>query len=250
MTSIPSLAILGFGAFGRFMSAHLRSHFTLCVCDVADRIIEARMVDTQLSSLGDAAKADIVVLAIPVQRMEPLLRQLAPLLAKRNTLVLDVASVKVKSIALMRDLLPPETEIIGTHPLFGPQSGKNGIEGFPIAFCPVRASQERIACVRSFLADTLKLKVLDVTPEEHDRQMAYVQGLTHLVSRAAAALELPRTDLATLAYRRFAEMSESLAGDSWELFRTIENENPFAAEVRRQFAAQIAELESRLKAGE
>lgn len=245
-----SISIIGFGAFGRFMASHLSTHFTLSMHDVVDLASESKTLGVQAVTLADSAQADIIVLAVPVQRLEPLLKQLAPLLAKRNTLVLDVASVKVKPIALMRDLLPPETEIIGTHPLFGPQSGKNGIEGLPIALCPVRASKERIACVRSFLADTLKLKVLDVTPEEHDRQMAYVQGLTHLVSRAAAALELPRTELATLAYRRFAEMSESLAGDSWELFRTIENENPFAAEVRRQFAAQIAELESRLKAGE
>ncbi|MBX3380304.1 MAG: prephenate dehydrogenase [Phycisphaeraceae bacterium] len=242
-----SLSIFGFGAFGRFASSHLHTHFDMVTCDAMDRTAEAASANVTYTSLSDAAHADIIVLAIPVQRMEPLLRQLAPLLAKRTPLVIDVASVKVKPIALMRDLLPPETEIIGTHPLFGPQSGKNGIEGLPIAFCPVRASQERIACVRSFLGDTLKLRVLDVSPEEHDRQMAYVQGLTHLVARASAALNLPRTELATLAYRRFAEMSESLTGDSWELFKTIENENPFAAEVRRRFAENIAEIEKQLR---
>lgn len=241
-----NLSVLGFGAFGRFMASHVRSHFEVRACDVIDCSASANETSVQAVSLDDAARADVLVLAVPVQRMEQLLRELAPLLAGRSTLVIDVASVKVKPIALMRDLLPPETEIIGTHPLFGPQSGKNGIEGLPITFCPVRASEERIACVRDFLASTLKLRVLDVSPEEHDRQMAYVQGLTHLVARAAAALELPQTDLATVAYRRFAEMSESLAGDSWELFKTIENENPFAAEVRRRFAENIAEIERRL----
>jgi len=243
-------SVIGFGAFGRFMCSHLRAHSEVLACDAVDRTAEAASTNVKCTSLSEAAVADIVVLAIPVQRMEQLIKQLAPLLAMRSSLVIDVASVKVKPIALMRDLLPPETEIIGTHPLFGPQSGKNGIEGLPIAFCPVRVSEERIACVRSFLSETLKLRVLDVSPEEHDRQMAYVQGLTHLVSRAAAALELPKTELATVAYRRFAEMSESLAGDSWELFKTIENENPFAAEVRAQFAKHLADLESKLKAGE
>ncbi|MGH7243499.1 MAG: prephenate dehydrogenase/arogenate dehydrogenase family protein [Phycisphaerales bacterium] len=244
-----SLSILGFGAFGRFMTSHLRSHFDVRVCDSVDRDSDARVAGVLSTTLADAAIADVIVLAVPVQQLQGLLQQLAPLLAARPSpaLVVDVASVKVKPIAFMRDLLPPETEIIGTHPLFGPQSGKHGIEGLPIAFCPVRASDERIACVRSFLSQTLKLKVLDVTPEEHDRQMAYVQGLTHLVSRAAAALDLPRTELETVAYKRFAEMSESLAGDSWELFKTIENENPFAAEVRSQFARHLAELELKLR---
>ncbi|MBL8885092.1 MAG: prephenate dehydrogenase [Phycisphaerales bacterium] len=242
-----SISLFGFGAFGRFMCAHVRSHFEVRVSDVLDRTSEAREAGVPFIPLAEAANADMLAIAVPVQRMEQLLRQLAPLLAKRSSLVIDVASVKVKPIALMRDLLPPETEIIGTHPLFGPQSGKNGIEGLPIAFCPVRASEERIACVRSFLSDTLKLRVLDVSPEEHDRQMAYVQGLTHLVSRAAAALELPRTELATIAYKRFAEMSESLAGDSWELFKTIENENPFASAVRAEFVRHLTELENKLR---
>jgi len=249
LSNLNSISLFGFGAFGRFMCAHVRSHFEVRVCDVVDRTSEAREAGVPFIPLAEAANADMLVICVPVQRMEHLLRQLAPLLAKRSTLVIDVASVKVKPIALMRDLLPPETEIIGTHPLFGPQSGRNGIEGLPIAFCPVRASEERIARVRSFLSETLKLRVLDVSPEEHDRQMAYVQGLTHLVSRAAAALDLPKTELATVAYRRFAEMSESLAGDSWELFKTIENENPYAAEVRAQFAKQIADLEAKLSAG-
>lgn len=247
-----SSLLIGLGSFGRFLISYLQPHFLFHACDRDVDRCSSHLVEGANSLPTDAACVDILILAVPAQHMEGLLRQLAPLLTSRSTpaLVIDVASVKVKPIALMRDLLPPETEIIGTHPLFGPQSGKNGIEGLPIAFCPVRASEERIACVRSFLSQTLKLKVLDVSPEEHDRQMAYVQGLTHLVSRAAAALELPKTELATVAYRRFAEMSESLAGDSWELFKTIENENPFASEVRNQFMKHLNELEQKLKAGE
>lgn len=229
------------------MCSHLRTHFDVRICDSVDRTSEAREANVKATSLADAAQADIIVIAVPVQRLRELLTELAPHLAKRPSLVIDVASVKAKPIALMRDLLPPQIEIIGTHPLFGPQSGRNGIAGLPIAFCPVRASDERIACVRNFLSQTLQLRVLDVTPEEHDKQMAYVQGLTHLVSRAAAALELPKTELATVAYKRFAEMSESLAGDSWELFKTIENENPFAAEVRAEFVRRLNELEKKLK---
>lgn len=164
----------------------------------------------------------------------------------KPALVIDVASVKVRPIQLMRDLLPPETEIIGTHPLFGPQSGKDGIAGLPIAFCPVRASAERIECVRKFLAETLALQVFEISPEEHDRQMAYVQGLTHLISRAVGEMELPRTELATAAYRRFLDMRSNLANDSWDLFVTIERENPFAPEVRKMLRAKLEELERRL----
>lgn len=226
----------------------MRSRFTTRVSDAVNRAAEAREFGIPFVSLADAATADVLVVAVPVQRMRSLLEQLSPLLAERTSpaFVIDVASVKVKPIQLMRDLLPPETEIIGTHPLFGPQSGKDGIAGLPIAFCPVRASAERIACVRDFLAQTLGLKVFEISPEEHDRQMAYVQGLTHLISRAVGEMELPRTELATAAYRRFLDMRSNLANDSWDLFVTIERENPFAAEVRKMLRAKLEELERRL----
>ncbi|MFO0786201.1 MAG: prephenate dehydrogenase [Phycisphaerales bacterium] len=213
--------------------------------------VEALPPGVEVEDLNKAAGSDILVLAVPVQRMEALLKQLAPLLAMRKTpaLVLDVASVKARPVALMRDLLPPQTEIIGTHPLFGPQSGKDGIAGFPIALCPVRVGPESLTCVRSFLSGKLGLKVIDVDPEEHDRLMAYVQGLTHLISRAVGEMPLPHTELATAAYRRFLDMRGNLAGDSWDLFVTIERENPFAPDVRRQLREKLEEIEQRLNSG-
>ena len=57
------------------------------------------------------------------------------LLLKPGTLVLDVGSVKVEPVAIMKELLPETVGIVGTHPLFGPQSAQNGIHGLQIAIC-------------------------------------------------------------------------------------------------------------------
>jgi prephenate dehydrogenase len=243
-----SLSIFGFGAFGQFMARHLSAHFDLSACDPKDHAALATGLGARWATLAEAAKSEVLILALPVQNFAPLLRELGPHLRARSPapLVLDVASVKLKPIESMMRLLPPETSIIGTHPLFGPQSGKNGVAGLPIALCRARASEEQFACVRRFLGETLGLKVLEVSPEAHDRQMAYVQGLTHLLSRALGELSLPETPLATGAYQRLLEMRSNLANDSWELFLTIERENPFAADARRLLAAKLAELEARL----
>lgn len=200
-------------------------------------------------SLAEAAKADAIVLAVPVQDMEALLVELAGLLRGRAgepPLVLDVASVKLRPIELMTRLLPASTPIIGTHPLFGPESGKHGIENLPLAFCPVRADAELVTRVRAFLADTLRLRVIDIGPDEHDRQMAYVQGLTHLISRAVGEMRLPETPLATAAYERFLAMRSNLRADSWDLFLTIERENPYAKAVRDDLRRTLEEIERRL----
>jgi prephenate dehydrogenase len=247
MSDVRSVSILGFGAFGRFMARHLAAHVAV---SAFDRDGDAQALDGVCRvPLAEAAAADAIVLAVPVQNMEGLLRELVPLLQGRGgepPLVVDVASVKLRPIELMTRLLPPNIPIIATHPLFGPESGKHGIENLPLAFCPVRADAELVASVRSFLADTLRLRVIDIAPDEHDRQMAYVQGLTHLISRAVGEMRLPETPLATAAYDRFLAMRSNLRADSWDLFVTIERENPYAKSVRDELRRTLDEIERRL----
>lgn len=233
------------------MATHLRDHAEVWAHDRAaigdfDGVVPV--------DLDRAAQADVIVLAVPVQSFDGVLEGLRPHLEERARagrglpLVVDVASVKVRAVERMVRGLPDAASIIATHPLFGPESGRDGIAGLPIAYCPVRASEERVASLRGFLAETLRLRVIETTPDEHDRQMAYVQGLTHLISRAVGEMELPQTPMATAAYRRFLDMRANLAKDSWDLFVTIERENPYAAAVRRELRATLESLEARLDA--
>lgn len=247
---MQTLSILGLGAFGQFAAKHLAPHFSLLAFDREDRSAAARDVGARWATLADAARADILVLAVPVQTLGSLLTDLSPLLAARPTppLVLDVASVKLKPLALLQAALPG-TPIVGLHPCFGPQSGKDGISNLPIALCNATAPAATLACVREFLAATLQLRVIEITPDEHDRQMAYVQGLTHLITRAIGELDLPDTPLATAAYQRFLSMRDNLRFDSWDLFLTIARENPYAAEVRHLFQAKLSDLDQRAKGG-
>lgn len=248
---LQQVSILGFGAFGRFMAKHLTPHVAV---SAFDREPKAQDVDgVRHVSLAEAATADAIVLAVPVQHMESLLLELAPYLNSRvasrageSPLVVDVASVKLRPVELMTRLLPPIVPIIATHPLFGPESGKHGIENLPLAFCPIRAEPELVTRVRSFLADTLRLRLIDITPDEHDRQMAYVQGLTHLISRAVGEMRLPETPLATAAYERFLAMRSNLRSDSWDLFVTIERENRYAKAVRDELRRTLDAIERRL----
>jgi prephenate dehydrogenase len=240
------LAIFGFGAFGRFMAAHLCAHFEVLVHDTIPIEQAAADLGVRAATLEQAASAPIVVLSVPAQSLEQLLLALRGRICP-DAMVLDVCSVKLKPLELMRRLLPPSCRIIGTHPLFGPQSGKDGIAGLPIALCPATDDLSAITNVRAFLSDTLQLRVVETSPDEHDRQMAYVQGLTHLLARALSELSLPETELRTVAYQRLLDMRANLHQDSDALFQTIEKENPYAAAARAALRNQLDLLEQRLK---
>ena len=129
----------------------------------------------------------------------------------------------------------------------GRTSGKAGIAGLRIAVCAVRGDRDARR-VAAFCRKALKLRVFLVTPEDHDREAAVVQGLTHLIARALLAMEPLPTRMTTASFDRLMEAVDMVRHDSPAVFRAIERDNPFAAEVRERFFA-LAD-EARGTAGE
>lgn len=240
---MKTLGIIGFGSFGQFIALHLKDYFDLYATNRSDKSKEAEELGVTYSSLIEIAQKDIVILCIPVQFLEDTLIKIKDLV-KANSLILDVSSVKVIPIELMKKHLPSKVEIIGTHPLFGPQSGKNGIKGLNCVLC--HDNSPNSAHIRHFLKSKLKLNVLERTAETHDKQMAYVQALTHFVGRAVNELDIPDVDQKTDAYQYLLNIKRNLGQDSWDLFKTIEEENPFAKQVRIQFMEELEKLHSQL----
>lgn len=237
---MKTLGILGFGAFGEFMAKHLKPYFSVTVYDPRDLSEIAKSIGVNFGTLQEAASGDIVVFAVPVQFLEGLVSE-AKLFLKPGALVMDVSSVKVKPVEIMTRLLPDNVDIVATHPLFGPQSAGGDIKpGFNFVLCPIRTS--RLEEIKDFLEKNFGLNILERTPEEHDKQMAYAQGLTHLIGRALKLMDIPDIDQKTIAYGHLLQVKELVGKDSLELFLTIENENPYAREVRDAFLSRLEEL--------
>lgn len=241
---MKTLGIIGFGSFGQFITKHLTTHFDVSVFNRSDKSERAKELKVPYVSIEEVCDNDIVIVCVPVQFMEEMLKRIVPFL-KPGTKVVDVSSVKVKPVKLMKEILPAHCEIIATHPLFGPQSGKNGIEGLNMVLCP--GERRTTLELERFFRDDLGLKVLIRTPEVHDKQMAYVQALTHFVGRAVNEMDIPDVEQKTPAYQYLLDIKRNLGGDSYELFLTIEQENPFAEGVREQFISELTKLNDSLE---
>lgn len=239
-----TLGIIGFGGFGQFMVKHLQPYISVTVHDLTDLSHVAAENDVAWGTLKETASKDIVILAIPVQFMESVLIDIKDYLI-HGALVADVSSVKVKPIDLMLKHLPSTVDILGTHPLFGPQSGKYGVKGLNMVVCPVRSKKTR--AVVHFLSNVLQLNVLERTPETHDKQMAYVQALTHFIGRSINEMDIPDVEQKTPAYQYLLDIKRNLGGDSMDLFLTIELENPYAKKVREEFMDALKSLNDRLE---
>ena len=244
MPGRQTLGLCGCGAFGEFMLRHLAPYFRVLVHDAGrDLTPVAELYNIQIASLAEVAAADIVLLAVPVQKLEAVVRSMLPSI-RPGALVVDVCSVKLKPATILARLLPENVDIVCTHPLFGPQSGRNGIAGLNVTVCPVRG--ERAGCVTAFLRDQLRLLVIEADPERHDRELAYVQGLTHLIAKIMVDIELKGIAQTTRTYELLMQSVELVRYDSDELFRAIESENPFVGEAKGRFFDAARRLETRL----
>ena len=236
------LGIIGYGAMARFMAKHLRTHFVLHIYSPNSKPEHA----AEHASLEEAASQPFVLLCTPVQVLEQVLLDCKNFF-KPGALVLDVCSVKTIPLELLAKHLPKNVDYIGTHPVFGPDSGKDGIAELTVALCPGRASKARYKKLAEFLRTAYKLKVVECSAQEHDTEMAYALSLTHLISRSINVMDIPKLTLSTKSYDLMMAIKENLSGDSEELFVTIQNYNPYAKAVRQHFIAQIEKLEELLE---
>ncbi|HTF82911.1 MAG TPA: prephenate dehydrogenase [Cytophagales bacterium] len=245
---MTDLGFVGFGNFGKFFIPHLKPYFTtITVFDTRELYQkEAAEMGIRSGTLQEVLSKSTIILAIPVQYLASFLEENAALV-NPYALVMDVSSVKVKPIALMEQYLPSTCEIVGTHPLFGPQSGKNGIHGLNFVLCPTRCKKETLKKLTELFQHRLQLKVLERTVQEHDTQMAYVQGITHFIGRALNRMDIPDVEQKTPAYQYLLDIKRNLGGDSWDLFLTIENENLSAKAVREEFLEELHRLNDELE---
>ena len=247
MEQKKTVGLFGLGAFGRLIAPYLARHFELCAFDPsAEAVAWGQENGVTMRPAAEVAACACVVLGPPVPRMAEAIALIKPHL-REGALVMDVGSVKYTIAQMMEAELPAFVDIVCTHPLFGPQSGKNGIKGLKIAVCPVRGT-ERARKVAAFLTEAFGLEVIETTAEAHDREMAMVQGLTHMVAKVLLEMEpLPKT-MTTKSYERLMESVDMLRYDSMELFLAIERDNPFAKDVRKNFFAKADALRSFLEA--
>ncbi len=245
--TISSVGLMGFGAFGRLVARHLQPHARLAVFDPAQDVPASdEGQGLARAGLDGIGACDLVILAMPVSGLRTAIADLRPHL-RAGTVVLDVGSVKIGPAAAMLAGLPEHVEIVGTHPLFGPQSARNGVRGLKLALCPIRGrSAWRIG---AFLRRTLGLDVIVTTPEAHDREAAMVQGLTHLIAKILVRMEpLPRR-MTTASFDLIMQATEMVKYDAPGVFLAIERANPHAKAVRDRFFALAEEMRDLLEDG-
>ena len=200
------VGVVGYGQFGEFIVGHLVKYFDVTVFSTRDLEGALHFVNYTKPGLEkELQDLDYLILSVPFNAFEETCKIFSEFVNEK-TIVVDVTSVKVKPIKLMK-LYFLNNQILGTHPIFGPQSGKNGIEGLPIVLTNVSVEENKYLEIKKFLESVFKLNVIEKTADEHDREMAEVHGLSHFIGRTLFAMGIKDYDTATKGYKNLMNLA-------------------------------------------
>jgi prephenate dehydrogenase len=229
------------------------------------RALELGLIDQSAALTDDAALraalsgADIVLLAAPVAQTQTLLERIAPFV-DAGTIVTDAGSTKSDVVASARAALGARIgQFVPGHPIAGREaSGPDA--ALPdlymdrnVVLCPLPENPpeavERVAAMWRATGACVR----DMTPEQHDRVLASVSHLPHVLSFALVEQILNSPDAAlkfSFAAGGFRDFTR-IAASSPEMWRDVCVANRAALlDELDAYTAVLARLRAAIEAGD
>jgi arogenate dehydrogenase (NADP+) len=286
-----TIGVVGFGRFGQFIARTFSKYGRVVVTSRSDYSEIARGMGVKYVPLSDTDAflgegLDVIVFATSILSFESLLQSFAPSIQKyldrpgakgevgQGPLVVDVLSVKEHARQVMLDVLPPECDILCSHPMFGPDSGKDGWQSLNFVYEKTRINKMVLLPTMSHMNDTEAFvdqagrvhsvhedsdahvegvdrmerflsiweeegcRMVPMSCREHDTYAANSQFITHLMGRILGSQGLEHTPIDTSGFQSVLNLVDITTADSFDLFYGLYkyNQNSMATIVQLQSA--------------
>lgn len=236
----------GTGKMGRWFA-------NLLIKDGKDVLITGRSeqklheVNEQLTvetstSIAAVKSADVVIISVPIDTFEAVVKELQPHIHS-GQIILDVTSIKVSPVDIMHRYLK-SASVLGTHPVFGP--GARDLVNKNFVLTPTNEKEQALAeKVRQYL-EKLGAKVSLMPPQEHDKMMAVVLGLSHFIAIVSADTLLGLGKLKTMGdiggstYKLLRTLAESVVSEDAEFYASLQMNLPGLPEMQELFQKNSA----------
>ncbi|PON79086.1 Prephenate dehydrogenase/arogenate dehydrogenase [Parasponia andersonii] len=244
------IGIVGFGPFAQFLAKTIikQGHILSATSrtDYSDLCVNLGVSFFRNTEAFLEADNDVVLICTSILSSSEVLKSLPFQCLKRPTLFVDVLSVKEYPKNLLLQVLPEESDVLCIHPMFGPESGKNGWKGLTCVFERVRIRNE--ATCSSFLRifESEGCRMLELSCEEHDKMAAKSQFLTHTIGRVLSEMAIESTPINTKGFETLIQLKENTVKDSFDLYSGLFIRNRFAKQELENLELAIKKVKQKL----
>lgn len=262
-----NILVVGLGLIGGSMCKALKkyTYHTVTGCDLNHDIENAALRDVAADNVFDGSfeGIDLVVIALFPEAAEKWFKENAAKLDK-GTLVTDVCGIKGAFSYRMKETAAKNgVRYVGIHPMAGKEFGgyynSNGdlFQNANFIVAPFEDSDpEDVAALKKIAKDIGAGKIVETSPEDHDKIIAYTSQLAHIVSSAYVKspelkLECGFSGGSFQDMTRIATMNEKMWTDlflqnreylQYELDLLIENLKKYSDALRKGDSAEMLSL--------
>ncbi|XP_041026672.1 arogenate dehydrogenase 1, chloroplastic-like [Juglans microcarpa x Juglans regia] len=244
------IGIVGFGPFGQFLGKTMirQGHLLRATSRTDYSQLCAHMGISFFRDIGAffEAENDVVLICTSILSLTEVVRSMPLDRMKRPTLFADVLSVKEHPRNVLLRVVPEESDVLCTHPMFGPQSGKDGWKGLNFMYDRVRIRDEGICSSFLHIFQSEGCRMLEMSCQEHDKVAARSQFITHTIGRILSEMEIQSTSIDTKGFEALVQLKESTVRDSFDLFSGLFVHNRFAQQELQNLELALNKVKQKL----
>jgi len=235
------IAIIGVnGKMGKWFADYFHKiGFKVKGFDTNNEIKEKFIIKAK-SLVGAILQMDYVLLCTPTKNTPEIIRLISKEM-KRGSYLIEISSHKAKTAQTLLKT-PSKINPICIHPMFGP--GSKNIAGKNVIIVPIKDAQKELTATKLLFPGA---NFVTIDAVEHDKKIAVILGLTHLINIAFANIlakddQISLTEkMAGTTFKAQRIIAESILTESAELIETIVS-NPEVRKSGEEFWKDIGRL--------
>jgi len=202
--------------------------------------IKEKFIEKANSLVSCILQIDYVLLCTPTKNTPEIIRLISKEM-KRGSYLIEISSQKSKTAQTLLKT-PSKVNPICIHPMFGP--GIKNIVGKNVIIVPIKDAQKELTATKLLFPGA---NFVTIDAVEHDKKIAVILGLTHLINIAFANIlakdeKISLTEkMAGTTFKAQRIIAESILTESAELIETIVS-NPEVRKSGEEFWKDIGRL--------
>jgi prephenate dehydrogenase len=181
----------------------------------------------------DLKECDLIVLALyPKATIKFIKENMASF--KKGALIIDTAGIKEEVVREVQAFLREDLEFLGTHPMAGKAEGgflnaaKDLFLNCKYIITPTdKNKKDNIEAIKTLIIKMCSAEIISVSPEEHDKIIAYTSQLPHVIAASIANCGNFSVDVRKFAGGSFRDMTRisTINAELWQELLINNREN-------------------------